>query len=126
MAERQLLVEKLVSELHLNVAERNELGREPILLSEVASAILRMLTNSGRFPPNAAEWQPGGAVFEGHFLRVLAEGTVRLSWQRAFPTNPYQVADQGHLDFPNQALGVEEFIKREWPGKNVDGIPFEM
>jgi hypothetical protein len=92
----------------------------------VASAILRILTNSGRFPPNAAEWQPGVAVFEGHFLHMLADGTVRLWWQRGFPTDPYQMADQGHLDFPNQARGVEEFIKKEWPRRNIDGILFKM
>jgi hypothetical protein len=32
---------------------------------------------------------PGGAVFEGHFLQMLADDTVQLWWQRAFATNPY-------------------------------------
>jgi hypothetical protein len=122
MVDRNSLVEKLVSTLHLNVAERKILVSMPVQKSEILSAVKRLLDNSGRFPPNARLWHQGQNVFEGHFLELLPNGTVRLWWQRHHATNPSQLAEQKHWDFADIGLGVEEFVTKEWADAQIDGI----
>lgn len=124
MIERNSLIEKLVSTLHLNVAERKALGPEPVSRPEIRAAVLRVFTNSGRFPPHASQWQPGLTAFEGHFLELLADGMVRLWWQRSLATNPGQHGGQIHQDFSDSAQAIEEFITREWASGHIDGILF--
>ena len=59
----------------------------------------------------------------GSWSQSLAQPHKRASY--VWVTNPYQMADHGHLDFSNPARDVGEFIKREWPRRNVDRIPFD-
>jgi hypothetical protein len=124
MIERGRLIEKLVSTLHLNVAERKALGPEPVSRIEISAAILRIFTNSGRFPPHARPWQPGLTVFEGHFLELLGDGRIRLWCQRSLVTNPAQLGGQIYQDFSDSTKAIEEFITREWAKGNIDGIQF--
>jgi len=123
MPDRSSLIEKLVLTLHLNVAERKAFGPDPVLKSEVSSVVLRVLKDSGRFPPEAAPWQQGRNVFEGYFLEPLPDGTVRLWCQRHLATNPYQLAQQIHSDFSDLNRAVEEFVTKEWAAAQIDGIP---
>lgn len=118
------LIEKLVTTLHLSVEERRALGAEVISRSEIADVILRTLTSSGRFPSGVVPWQPGSAVFEGHFLESLPGGTVRLWWQRNQAVNPTLLAEQIHIDFSAPRLAVDALIGREWKDGHIDGVPF--
>ena len=120
--DRAELLEKLVTTLHLNVAERKMLGAEPVRNAEIASAIMRVLNRVGKFPPNAGPAQPKQAVFEGHFLQTLPDGIVRLWLQRHHPTNPHELAEQKHEDFSDKKQAVHEFVTREWQHCQIDGI----
>lgn len=124
MTERESLIERLVSTLHLNVFERTALGPEPISRAEISAAVSRVFTASGQFPPHAYPWRPGRSVFEGHFLELLSDGTARLWWQRHLATNPAQLAEQMHMDFSGPAEAADEFITREWRQGHIDGVPF--
>jgi hypothetical protein len=108
--------------LHLNVTERQMLESMPLQKSEIASAIKRFLEKSGHFPANARPWHRGQNVFEGHFLELLPNGTVRLWWQRHPATNPSQLAEQNYCDFADIGRGVEEFVTKEWADAQIDGI----
>jgi hypothetical protein len=125
MADRDTLVEKLVTTLHLNVAEREALGSDSILKSEVISVISRVLKKSGWFPANAAPWQQGRPVFEGHFLELLPAGGTRLWWQRGLATSLEQLAEQRRWEFEDQARAIEEFVAKEWARTQIDGIQIE-
>ena len=124
MSKRSTLIEKLVFTQHLSVEERKSLGSEPVLKSEIASKILSALETYDRFPLSAAPWRPGECVFEGLFLEVIPDGTVRLWWQRALAKNPYQLAGQGCMDFTDSTQAIEEFIAKEWTKGDIDGVPF--
>ena len=124
MVDRNSLVEKLVSTLHLNVAERKMLGSMPVQKSEILSAVKRFLDNSGHFPPDARPWHQGQNVFEGYFLELLPNRTVRLWCQRSHAINPSQLAEQKHQDFADVGRGVEEFVTKEWEDAQIDGIPY--
>jgi hypothetical protein len=125
MPDRSSLIEKLVLTLHLNVAERKILGMKPVLESEVATVIKRVLEDRGRFPPHATPWQQGHNVFEGHFLELHSSGRARLWWQRHLATNPYQLAEQRYWDFSDVERAVVEFVRKEWVAVHggIDGIP---
>jgi hypothetical protein len=121
--DRAELVEKLVTTLHLNVAERKMLGAEPVRQAEITSAVMRVLNSVGKFPPNAEPAQPRQTLFEGHFLQTLPDGIVRLWLQRHHPTNPLELAAQKHEDFSDKKEAVHEFVTREWQYGQIDGIP---
>jgi hypothetical protein len=90
------------------------LEAKPLLESEVATVITRVLKDCGRFPPNATPWQQGRNVFEG--LELRPDGSVRLWWQRHLATSPYQFSRA-------KALGFHELNKsrRTVCPERVDG-----
>jgi hypothetical protein len=118
--DRSSLIDKLALTLHLNMPERTTLGL-PVRRSEIESAVLRLLRESGHFPPNARPWREGENVFEGHFLELLPNGGVRLWWQRHFATDPHELAQQIHSDFSDAHAAVKAFVAREW-ARGIDGI----
>jgi hypothetical protein len=121
--DRTALVEKLVTTLHLNVAERQLLGPEPICYEEIASAVMRVFGKTGWFPPNARPAQTGHSVFEGYFLQRLPDGGARLWLQRPYPVDPTAIADQQHEDFADAERAIDNFVSREWGRSGIDGIP---
>ncbi len=121
MASRTQLIEKLVSTLHLNVHERQTLDRSALRVSEVNSAVKRLLLEAGRFPSHAKPWQHGEVAFEGHFLELLIGGSVRLWWQRSHPLMPTRMAEQHHSDFASIDDAIEAFVNKEW-ASGIDGI----
>jgi hypothetical protein len=120
--DRAALIEKLITTLHLNVAERQCLGSAPILYAEIASAVELSLRATGWFPPSARPAEPGRPVFEGHFLQALPEGCVRLWVQRAHPISPTRLAYQAYEDFGDAEPAIRNFLSREWQSGDIDGI----
>ena len=91
MNEREQLIEKLVTTMHLSMPERLTLSPN-VRYAEVAAAVARVLENSGYFPPGARPWQEGNLVHEGAILQRLSNRRFRLILQRGHPTNPAVLA----------------------------------
>jgi hypothetical protein len=121
---REQLIEKLVTTFHLSVDERKSLGPETIRKSEIAHMIARSLAEKGRFPPHARRWTAGNLVYEGYLVEVIPNGIVRLTLQRGGAISPRQLADERHWNFSIVEEAIDEFIRGEWPGGEIDGIRF--
>ena len=121
MNEREQLIEKLVTTMHLSVPERTALSTDSIRYSEVAAAVARVLEVTGYFPPNARPWQEGNVVHEGAILQKLSGGGFRLTLQRSHPFAPKILAEKRESDYQNASAAVKAFISAEWP-QGIDGI----
>lgn len=121
MNEREQLIEKLVTTMHLSVAERLALSPSNVRYTEVAAVLERLLENSGYFPPGARPWQEGNVVHEGAILQKLPDGRVRLTLQRSHPTAPTVLAAKKESDFRSSRAAIRAFVRLEWPG-GIDGI----
>lgn len=113
MNQRAAILHKLVVDGHVNVAERKTLGA--VNRSEVAALLKSLLYQDRLFPK-----QKAGAVYEGSTLSLLPDG-VRLSRQRAYPSNPFTVAERSEQDFARIEDAIEAFIDSEW-GNEIDGV----
>lgn len=121
MTEREKIVERLVTEMHLSLPERVALSSKSIGYSEVATIITRVLNETGYFPPNARPWQEGKVVHEGAILQKLSGGGFRLILQRSDPVAPRVLVAKRESDFQNARTAIKAFISSEWP-KGIDGI----
>lgn len=121
MTEREKLVERLVSEMHLSVPERTALSSKDVRYSEVAAVIKRILDETGYFPPNARPWQEGKLVHEGAILRKLSNRKFRLILQRSHPTAPNVLAAKKERDYVFARTAIRAFVRSEWPS-GIDGI----
>ena len=121
MTEREELIEKLVTTMHLNVPERAALSTHSVRYSEVAAVVSRILKETGYFPPNARPWQEGNVVHEGAILEKLSRGGFRLTLQRSHPIAPKVLAEKKESDFDDVGAAIKAFIQAEWP-KGIDGI----
>jgi hypothetical protein len=115
---REALIEKLVVSLHLNVAERRQLG---VSGEEATSAVKRILDAKGVFPPNARIWAPGDMVFEGFFLVKRPHAKVDMIWQRSSPTKPTELSERRSEDYEGVDQAITRFIEKEW-SNGIDGI----
>lgn len=121
MNEREQLIERLVTTMHLSVPERAALSTDGVRYSEVATVVARVLEDTGYFPPNARPWQAGNIVYEGAILQKLSGGGFRLTLQRSHPIAPTVLAEKRESDFQNAKTAIKTFISSEWP-KGIDGI----
>lgn len=121
MTEREKLVERLVSEMHLSVPERAALSSKRLRYSEVAAVIARLLNETGFFPPNARPWREGNVVHEGAILEKLSNGRFRLTLQRSHPTTPNVLAAKNERDYVLARTAIRAFVQSEWPD-GIDGI----
>jgi hypothetical protein len=119
MSEREKLVEKLVTEMHLSVPERA--GLKTVGYSEVAAIVTRILNATGYFPPNARPWQEGKLVHEGAILQKLSSGQFRLTLQRSHPAAPHMLAAKKERDYMFARNAIRAFVRSEWPN-GIDGI----
>lgn len=111
---RTALLWKLIVRGHLNVYERQLLGK--VNRDEVARILKQILFRNGIFPEIARE----GAVYEGACIERSSSG-ARITWRRAYPWDPTALAESRTQDFPNIDSAVEVFMDSEWkPG--IDGI----
>jgi hypothetical protein len=121
MNEREKLIEKLVTTMHLSVPERLALSTDSVRYFEVAAVVQRVLEDTGYFPPNARSCQEGNVVHEGAILQKLSGGRFRLTLQRSHPIAPTVLAAKRESDFPSAKAAIKAFISSEWP-KGIDGI----
>src|SRR5690242_8585924 len=120
MNQREILIEKLVTTMHLNVPERRSLSNI-VRYSEVIKVVAHALEETGYFPPNARPWQEGLVVHEGAILQKLPGGGFRLTLQRSHPIAPTVLADKKESDFRQASAAIKAFIRAEWPN-GIDGV----
>ena len=121
MNEREQLIEKLVTTMHLSAPERLALSPCNVRYTEVAAVVARVLENSGYFPPDARPWQEGNVVHEGAILQRLSNRRFRLILQRSHPIAPAVLATKKERDFVFARNAIRAFVRSEWPN-GIDGI----
>ena len=121
MSEREKLIERLVTEMHLSAPERAALSDEGVRYAEVAAVIARVLNETGYFPPNARPWQEGTVVHEGAILQRLSNRRFRLILQRSHPIAPNVLAAKKERDYVLARTAIRAFVRSEWPN-GIDGI----
>jgi hypothetical protein len=121
MNEREQLIEKLVTTLHLNVPERTALSPKIVRYSEVVAVIRRSLNEKGCFPPNARPWQQGELVHEGAILQKLSNLKFKLTLQRSHPIAPNVLVDKIEREYVLAGTAIRAFVRLEWPN-GIDGI----
>jgi hypothetical protein len=121
MTEREVLLEKLVTEGHVNVEERQKLG--VVHRTEVFRLLHTLLLSGHQFPSHAqvADQSSRGPIYEGGILHRPESGQVRLTWQRGHTHNPRMLGETHHEDFFDVDLAVERYIGVAWPN-GIDGI----
>ena len=121
MNEREQLIEKLVTTMHLSVPERLALSPKNVRYAEVAAVVARVLEDSGYFAPGARPWQEGNVVHEGAILQKLPRRGFRLTLQRSHPIASTVLAAKKESDFRSARAAIRAFIRSEWQ-KGIDGI----
>lgn len=120
--EREQLIEKLVTTLHLNLPERQSLSPLYIRHSEIAAAIGRILQRTGWFPAPLHPADGKSPVREGATLSKLPDGRFRITQQWSHALAPNVLAEKREALFDDESVAIDAFIKAEWP-KGIDGIP---
>jgi hypothetical protein len=114
MGERTDLLMKLLIDGHVNVTERQALG--VVGRQEVAEIVKSLLRQHGVFP----DLRGAKAVYEGATLSRIPSG-VQITWERAYPWNPFTVAESRTELFEELDTAVEKFINSEWKA-GIDGV----
>jgi len=115
--ERVRLVRKLVTTLHLSVAERQQLG-EPPSRDELVAVIVEDLLHDGFFP--RLPWREGEPCGDGTVLEVLADGRVRA--QHQVSTAWMTPAHLSTCDFPDGKAAALHLIENDFAA-GIDGVP---
>ncbi len=115
---REELIDRLISNGHLNVPDRKSLGQ--ISRKEVLAAVRSRLASDGHFPP-AAGFE--GCVYEGPQIQRSGDGRYLGINRRALAYDPRVVAESVQHHFENQDAVVNWYIDAEW-GTGIDGIKF--
>ena len=118
--ERARLVRKLVTTLHLSVAERQQLG-DPPSIDEIVAVIAEDLLQNGFFPRRP--WREGEPCGDGTVLELLADGRVRA--QHQVSTAWMTPAHIGTRDFPDAKAAGMHLVERDFAA-GVDGIPLRQ
>jgi hypothetical protein len=114
LSQRNVLLQKLVVDGHLNVVDRR--GLAEVSRAEVTELVKSLLHQHGVFP-NVSE---NGAVYEGAKLTLSPAG-IQITWQRAYPWDPFTVAECRTQHFTDVETAVDAFIQSEW-SSGIDGI----
>jgi len=115
--DRTSLLRRLIVDGHVNVAERRLIGS--VGRQEAAQVVKTIFLEQGSFPARRAS----GAVYEGATLAQVPSG-IHLTWDRAFPLNPKQVAQRRVEFFTDLDDAIDVFIDSEWKA-GIDGIPLD-
>lgn len=121
MTNRQQLIRRLLTSLHLNMLDRKEFIEKAIKLNEIKLIIQQDLEDKKVFPSDATIWEEGQPVFEGHFLKKTTDNKYKLYWQRHQAENPYKLAESHEEDYNDFDKIVDDYIKREY-NYNIDGL----
>ena len=114
MDERTALLEKLVREQHINVAERLSLGA--IAEGEVARTLKTHLLRHGVYPLRPEHV----AVYEGATILTKPSG-FQITWERGYPWDPHTVAERHVEVFTSIDIAIKVFMESEWKS-GIDGI----
>ena len=114
MNERAHMLEKLVVEGHVNVAERLSLGA--VTRIDVANVLKSLLLQHGAFPIRCR----GNAIYEGATITNSSSG-LKITWERAYPLDSTTVAQRRVEVFTEIDTAIQAFIDSEWAA-GIDGI----
>jgi len=114
MDERNVLLAKLLIEGHINVPERLILGA--VTREEVKHLLKALLSAEGSFP----KLNEGRAIYEGATLALTAAG-AEITWTRAYPWDPFTLAEKAAKTFLEGDAAIDAFIDSEW-SKGIDGV----
>ena len=112
--DRANLQQKLVFSGHVNVAEKQTLGA--VSKREVAEIVKSHLRVHGVFPDH----REAKAVYEGATLTQASSGT-QITWVRAYPSDPFTVAERRTEYFEDVNAAIHKFVETEWSA-GIDGI----
>jgi hypothetical protein len=115
-ASRESLIRKLVTTLHLSVAERKQLRPAP-REREIVTAIVEELLRRGFFPRPL--WREGEPCGDGTVLEVLPDGTVRAQHQVA--TAWMSPTHLDSIDFPNAKSAAAHLVSEDF-SRGIDGV----
>jgi len=118
--DREGLIRKLVTTLHLSVAERREL-REPPLMDEVVAVIVDELLRRGFFPRPL--WHEGEPCGDGTVLQVLQDGRVRAQHQVATAWMTPEHLDT--VDFPDARSAATHLANEDF-ARGIDDVPIRL
>jgi len=114
--DREALIRKLVTTLHLSVPERKMLGEAP-RMEEVVAVVVDELFRRGSFPRPA--WREGEPCGDGTVLELRPDGRVRV--QRQF-SSPWMTPE--HIDeseFPDARSAAAHLVRQDFAG-GIDGV----
>jgi len=114
MSAREDLLKKLGIQGHLSVPERQALGT--VHQRDVIDLAKSLLLAHSAFP-NHNETE---AVYEGATLTLEPTG-IQIMWRRAYPWDPFSVAESRAEIFSDLETAIQRFIDSEW-GSGIDGI----
>jgi hypothetical protein len=114
MNERARLLEKLVVERLVNVAERMTLGM--VTRDEVSNVLKSLVLQHGAFSIRPR----GNTDYEGATITSDPSG-LKITWERAYPLDPTTVAQRRVEVFVEIDAAIETFIDSEWSA-GIDGI----
>ncbi|MGA2352679.1 MAG: hypothetical protein ABSF70_19760 [Terracidiphilus sp.] len=114
MSERSDILKKLVVNGHVDVTERHVLG--VVGKQEVAEVVKLLLWMNGVFPDHRG----AKGVYEGATL-VQARDGVQITWERAYPRDPFTVAERRTESIKEVDTAIEKFIESEW-SDGIDGV----
>jgi hypothetical protein len=114
LSDRSELIEKLVLNLHVSVAERQLLG--VVHEGEIAEVIRAILDQQGSFPRP----RRGAAIYEGAVI-TTDTGHPEITWERSHPINPTVLAEERQQSFNDLESAIRAYIDSEWP-QGIDGI----
>lgn len=115
VSERTFLLNKLVVEGHINVAERLSLG--VVRRKEIAEIVRTLLLRDGTFPLRPET----RAIYEGPRL-IRKDSEIQIVWERAYPWDPFTVAEKRSVAFAETDAAIQTFIDSAWDS-GIDGIP---
>jgi hypothetical protein len=114
LGERSDLLKKLVEVGHVDVAERHTLG--DVRRFEVTEIVKSLLQINGVFPDHRG----AKCVYEGAILVQVPSG-IQIKWERAYPWNPFVVAERRVETFKDVDTAIGKFIDCEWKD-GIDGV----
>ena len=118
ISDRQQIIKKLLTTLHLNALDRKIFKDNPITLSEISNSIRHDLEDVNIFPRSAKESQ---GIYEGYHIEKVSNSQFKLHWQRPLASNPFQLAETNQVTYSNFDKLIYDYLDKEFTF-NIDGL----
>ena len=116
LVDREALIRKLVTTLHLSVAERKAL-EDPPRMAEVVAVIVDELLRRGSFP--RTPWREGEPCGDGTVLELRPDGRVRAQLQVSSPwMTPEHI---GESEFSDARSAAAHLVRADF-ARGIDGV----